>query len=124
MSKNLPKDTTVITSIDDPQDAALEQAEAAPTIAVTDAHGTFEGGRAELTIHSGEGEIGQQAVFLGINGHGFNIPRDKKVNVPIEVAHQLDNCMMTIYESIAGGGTREREVKRFSYAYKELAPAK
>lgn len=122
MSKT--KDTTIITSIDDPQDLAIEQSEDAPALVVSDALGVFNGERAELTINSSEGEVGQQAVFLGINGHGFNIPRDKKVNVPKEVIDQLDNCMMTIYESIVGGGTREREVKRFSYSSRILAPTK
>ena len=118
------KDTTIITSIDDPQDEALVQSEAAPAIAISDTLSVFSGERAELTINSGEGEVGKQAVFLGINGHGFNIPRDKTVNVPKEVVDQLDNCTMTIYESTTGGATQERIVKRFAYSSRILAPAK
>jgi len=122
MSKTLPKDTSTSTSIDDAPDVALDKASTEPvkTLAVSDVHGAFEGERVELIINTSPGEAGNQAVFVGVNGNGFNIPRDIKVNVPIEVLYQLDNATQTIYESIAGGGVQEREVKRFSYTAKIL----
>jgi hypothetical protein len=118
------KETSVVTSIDDAPDTALDKAEAVKEIAVSDVHGTFEGERAELTLHSTEGEVGHQAVFLGINGNGFNIPRDTKVIVPAEVIEALENATMEIHEPVVGGNTKIRNVKRFSYTVKYLPAAK
>lgn len=114
------KDTNVTTLDDEP--ARLEPAAPVQKIAVTDNGDHFAGEKVELTLHSDEGEIGRQAVFLGINGHGFNIPRDVPVEVPFEVIEVLNNSMMATYEPVPGGGGKmmERHVKRFSYNYKPL----
>jgi hypothetical protein len=108
-----PKNSdTKITSIDDEQ-IAIDEPTAAP-IKITDHGDNFSGDKVELTIHSGEGKAGRQAVFIGINGHGLNVPRDIPVVVAQEVVDQLDNCTMTMYEALEGGVMAEREVKRFS----------
>lgn len=106
------KDKSTVTSIDDPVE--IPDTPNAEALAITDHGDNFSGDKVELTIHSDTGEAGRQAVFVGINGVGFNIPRDTAVAVPVEIVTQLDNAMQTIYEGIEGGGTREREVKRFS----------
>jgi len=109
------KDTSV-TTIDDETPAAA--APRAKKIAVTDAHSAMSGQMAEITIHSGEGEAGKQAVFLSINGHGILIPRGVPSIVPAEVAEILDNATMTVYEAGANNTIVSREVKRFSYNVK------
>lgn len=113
-----PKDKTSVTSIDDPVE--IHDTPIADTLAITDHGDNFSGDKVELTIHSDTGEAGRQAVFVGINGVGFNIPRDIPNVVPMEVVTQLENCMQTIYEGIEGGGTREREVKRFSTTVRQI----
>jgi hypothetical protein len=112
------KDKSTSTSIDDVIDTP--EAPAAAALAVTDHGDNFSGEKIELTIHSDAGDAGRQAVFVGINGVGFNIPRDTPVAVPVEVVTQLENCMQTVYEGIEGGGTREREVKRFSTTVRQI----
>lgn len=92
-------------------------------IAVTDHGDNMAGGKVELTLHAGEGDIGRQAVFLGINGHGFNIPRSTPVEVPEEVIEILDNATMTVYEQV-GPDMHEREVKRFSYTVRPIGKSR
>lgn len=124
MSKTTPKETSVVTDIDDAPDTALEKAEAIKAIAVSDLHGAFDGTRAELTVHSTEGEVGHQAVFVGINGNSFSIPRDIACIVPIEVIEALDNANTEVTESLADGQTKTRSVKRYPYTVKYLAAGK
>jgi hypothetical protein len=88
-------------------------------IAVADHGDRMCGRRMELVLHAGEGEAGRQAAFIGINTHGFNIPRSVKVSVPVEVVEIIENATMTIYEQI-GEKIYEREVKRFSYTARPL----
>lgn len=119
----MAKDTTTkATSIDD--EPAQDDVVQAQEVAVTDHGDNFCGEYVQLTINSGEGTAGRQAVFVGINGYGLNIPRDTPVKVPVEVVQQLDNCMMTIYESVEGGGVKPREVNRFSTTVRPLSLAK
>jgi hypothetical protein len=122
MSKATKQDNATVTTIDDVPEAAPEVK--AKEVEVIDQGGHFGGDKVELIVHAGEGEIGKQAVFVGINGHGFNVPRDVKVLVPREVADQLENCMQTVYESTESGGTREREVRRFALSIRELPARK
>lgn len=112
----LAKDTT-ITSIDD--EPTVVDTPTAVTIDVTDHGDNMSGERVQVTIQQGEGEIGRQAVFLGINGHGFNIPRGKPVSLPVEAVHILDNATQTVYETV-GGKSVEREVPRFAYTVRPL----
>jgi hypothetical protein len=109
-----------ITTLDD-NDTPDEPRESSKPekIRVPDNGKSLCGERVELIVHAGEGEVGRQAVFLGINGHGLNIPRSIAVDVPIEVIEILDNATMTVYEQI-DNKTYEREVKRFSYNVKNL----
>lgn len=109
----MAKDTTSITSIDD-EPKAVEVKKAAK-IDVTDNGDNMTGDRVEIVIHQGEGEPGRQAVFLAINGHGFNIPRGVPVSVPAEVAEVLENATMVVYDIVAGKQVA-RHVQRFSYS--------
>lgn len=109
------KSDSASTSIEDEPEIVVTEARQATTIAVSDHADAFTGDKVELTINSGDGEVNRQAVFLGINGHSLNIPRDTPVIVAQEVLDQLKNCKMTVYESIDGGKMIEREVQRFSF---------
>jgi len=106
------KDTSV-TTIDDT--APVKAAPRAKDIPVSDAGDNLSGEKMEVIINAGEGEIGRQAVFLSINGHGLLIPRGVPCLVPTEVVEILDNATQVIYEPGEGGKVIEREVKRFSY---------
>lgn len=116
----MAKTDTSITTIDDAQKAV--EPPAAVALHVADQGDKLSGKRIELTVHQGEGDMGKQPLFVGLNGTGFNIPRGIPVSVPVEVIEILDNAMMTVYESVAGL-TRGREVKRYSYNTRELRAA-
>ncbi|CUI05491.1 hypothetical protein [Massilia antarctica] len=112
------KDTTSVTTIDDvPNPVEIKKG---LDIAVVDHGDNLTGEKVQVTIANGAGELGRQAVFLSINGHGFNVPRGVPCDVPIEVAAILENATMTEYEAGANGATIEREVQRFSYSIKYL----
>lgn len=115
-------DKKSVTTIDD-EPATDAPAKKSKVLAVPDHGDNFSGKRLRLTIQSGEGAVGRQAVYVGVNGVGFNIPRDTPVDVPEEVVQQLKNCVQTVYESDEKGGTREREVSRFSMTI-DLVPSK
>lgn len=74
----------------------------------------LSGERVELTINQGEGDQGREPVFIGLNGTGYQVPRDTPVEVPVELLHILENAVQTVYEA-NGNTTRARQVKRFSY---------
>ena len=56
---------------------------------------SLSGDRIELTFYSGESDISKLPIFLGLNGVGYNIPRDKMVSIPIEV---FNNCVANAVE--------------------------
>lgn len=107
----MAKDSSV-TTIDDAPEVVIKKKP--DMIAVADNGDNFSGNKVDITIHQGEGEVGSQAVFIGLNGDGFNVPRGIRVSVPKEVAHILENTEQTVYESIKGQ-VKERQVRRFSF---------
>jgi hypothetical protein len=111
----MAKNTSAVTTLDDePSTELAAAAKPSNELPVTDHGGNFSGKRLRLTIQSGEGVVGRQAVFVGVNTVGFNIPRDTPVIVPEEVVQQLKNCVQVVYEPDEKGVQREREVSRFS----------
>jgi hypothetical protein len=112
-----PRDTS-ITSIDDEPKAVVVAK--AKNIAVANTGDHMSGEKMEVTIHQGEGELGRQAVFLGINGEGTLVPRGVPCKLPVELVEILDNATMTVYEPTTNGQTIEREVKRYSYTAKAI----
>lgn len=120
----MAKDTTnkdiTSTSIDD--EAPVVVAPKVTKVHVRD-DGHMSGERMQVTIAAAEGELGSHAVFLAINGHGFNIPRGVPVELPVEAIEVLDNATMTRYEDV-GGKTVERQVQRFNYTAKPIKSAK
>lgn len=53
------------------------------------------GGKVKIKINSTERD--KSAVFVGVNGRGFNIPRDTWVEVPVCVLGVLENAMIREY---------------------------
>lgn len=111
---------STVTTIDDPQ----KQVEPPATVVLrgADEGDQLSGERVELTIHPGEGENGRDAVFVGLNGTGYQIPRGVPVNVPAELVEILDNAKPIVHEG-TGGNVRSREVQRFSYNARQVAKA-
>lgn len=114
----MSKDTTV-TTIDD-QPAPSVQAKAAPkSAAVKGANHDVElsGKTRTITIHTSDAEGGHDAVFLSINGYGYQIPRGTPVDVPEEVLHVLENAKVTSYSpSKVPGEFIERTTHRFAFS--------
>lgn len=109
---------TKISTLDDQEDSGLSTGtDVQNTAAVTGSmhDDAMCGQRTDITIFEQEGEAGSEAVSLGINGVGYLIPRGMRVSVPIEVVHVLDNAVQKIYEPLANGDVRQRELKRFNY---------
>ncbi|NCP39675.1 MAG: hypothetical protein GW848_04115 [Rhodoferax sp.] len=65
----------------------------------------LEGGTGKyelLTIYSGSEADGQEAVFIGLNGYAYQIPRNKPYLVPEEVVDILRNSVTTAYANVGG----------------------
>lgn len=114
-----------ITSIDDaPETAAAAGATAEAPVAgeLIQHNEALSGVRKILTIHPESGEGGNQAVFIGLNGVGFQVPRGKPWNVPVELVNNLDNAEQTIYERNDKGEMIPRVAPRFAYTVRDSAP--
>lgn len=117
LSKNKPAADTgnsQISTLDDAHDVAADE------IVVSDIVGNahddqLSGDKVDIMIHEQEGDAGGEAVFVSVNGVGYQIPRGKSVRVPVEVLHVLDNSVQTIVESLANGKTRDRKLRRFNH---------
>lgn len=55
-----------------------------------------------LTIYSGSEADGQDAVFVGLNGYAYQIPRNKPHLVPVEVVNVLRESITTSFSNVAG----------------------
>lgn len=113
MSKT-DKNTTQIHTLDDVADDAI--AASAPTVITGTSHDdALSGDKVNIIIHEQDGDAGQEAVFVGVNGVGYQIPRGKVVAVPVEVFHVLENSVQKIYQSLPNGDTVERSLRRFNH---------
>ena len=72
----------------------------------------------KLTIFNGEGDNGKSPVFVGVNGHGNLIPREKEWEVPKGVIDALNDATIRVYDE-----SGSREVRRFNYRYEKINPA-
>ncbi|MET3134959.1 hypothetical protein AAKU55_005262 [Oxalobacteraceae bacterium GrIS 1.11] len=112
--KRAASENTKISTLDDGPDD-IQAIPESTAIRGSNHDDALSGERVSLTIFEQEGDVGREAVPIGVNGVGYLIPRGKPFSVPAEVVHALDNCVQTIYESLPGGETRERRLKRFNY---------
>lgn len=88
--------------------AAEVVTDAAP--ATVDANG-MSGKKVEITIHQGEGDMGREDIFVGINGYAYQIKRGERVTVPVEVKEVIENAL-TIHQEYTKAGVVERKVPR------------
>lgn len=67
-----------------------------------------------LTIHQGQGDGGNDAVFVSVNEYARLIPRGVPVDVPATVVGVLDQAVQTTYHT-EGKNVIERQVPRYAY---------
>lgn len=120
MSKNTDSQ---VTSLDDDTgaDTAVATAPAAAPAAAKKGAATKDaaapaGGKKKvtLTIHAGQGDGGNDAVFVSHNEFARLIPRNTPVEVPEEVIAVLDMAQTTTYH-VEGKTVVERVVPRYAY---------
>lgn len=122
----MSKDSQIADIDDLPQAGATESGAAAPAKAaakgktVKGANHDVElsGAKKTITIHTSDAEGGHDAVFLSINGFGYQIPRGTPVEVPVEVVHVLENAKVTSYspDPKNPGEFIERITNRFAFS--------
>lgn len=69
-----------------------------------------------ITIHQAEGDGGSDAVFISLNGYGYQVPRGEPQEVPVELVEILKNAQTKTYQTGPGGQVTERTVPRFAYS--------
>jgi hypothetical protein len=111
-----------VTTLDDAPAAAAPAAAAKPAEVLIQHTAELSGKRKILTIHAEQGEGGAHAVFLGLNGVGYQVPRAKPFNVPSELVENLKNASQIHYERNDAGAMVPRESPRFAYTVED-APA-
>ncbi|MBU3577577.1 hypothetical protein [Polynucleobacter sp. UK-Kesae-W10] len=110
---------TKISSIDDALNTPSASKPAAPKKAVKGQNHdvALSGKTRTITVHTSEAEGGHEAVFLSINGFGYQIPRGIPVEVPEEVLQVLENAKTTSYHpGDKAGEFVERTAHRFAFS--------
>lgn len=75
----------------------------------------LSGKKAQITIHAGQDEVGQEPAFVGLNGFAYQIPRDTLVEIPIEVLSILENAVTEIVSTGKDGAVKTRNAPRYAY---------
>lgn len=110
------KSDSKITTLDDESTPVVAAAETAAVVVAANHDSALSGRKRTLTIHPSEADGGNDAVFLQINGYGYQIPRGKPVEVPEEVIEVLNNAKQTFMSFGQGGGITERTAHRFAFS--------
>lgn len=105
---------TQIYNLDEGGDSALEVQEST-TITGSAHDDALSGAKVAVTVFQQEGEAGHEAVFVSVNGIGYQIPRDVRSTVPVEVMHALENCVLDINESLPNGDSKKKLLRRFNF---------
>lgn len=115
MNANTKKSSTSqVSTLDDL--GGFDQVEAVSTAVTGSAHDdALSGDKVSITIYEQEGEMGREAVFVSVNGVGYQIPRDVRSSIPVEVLHALENCVQDIHESLPTGEMKRRSLRRFNF---------
>lgn len=79
----------------------------------------LSGKKAMLRIASEKVDGGKDPVFVGYQGQGFLIPRDRDIECPVELVGVLNDAKVTEYEQVAGGGVAT-EINRFAMSVRHL----
>lgn len=69
--------------------------------------------RMRVRIHPEKGEL--PFIFLSVNGHALQIPREKEVNIPLQHFEALERAITTITDKTADGMETQKDVPRFNY---------
>lgn len=113
----MAKSNSQVTTLDDGEVAAAEAATIAPATVVGANHDeVLSGERKMLTIHQSDADGGAEAVFVGLNGYGYQIPRGTPHLVPVEVIKILQNAKTKMLSNGVGGAIIERDVPRFAFS--------
>ena len=113
----MSKDTTVTTIDDQPAATAAKATPKATAVKGANHDVELSGKTRTITIHTSDAEGGHDAVFLSINGYGYQIPRGTPVEVPTEVLHVLENAKVTSYSPGKNPGEFiERTTHRFAFS--------
>jgi hypothetical protein len=84
----------------------------------------LSGRKASLTLHASDGEGGDRAQEVGLNGFMYQIPRGTPVDVPIEVLWILENAVSQKVTTEKDGSVSSRDIPRFAYTVHSVDPEK
>lgn len=119
----MSKTDSTVTTLDDAAPvatAALNTAKKRTTTTAGSQDGTaiedVSGQMVNITIHSASGDDGGDAVFASLNGYAYQIPRDKPVPVPAEVAQVISDAKQTSHHRGPNGAVIEKTVPRFAFS--------
>lgn len=76
----------------------------------------LSGKKARITIHPSDSEGGQDAVFLGLNGYAYQVPRGEPVVVPVELLEVLENAITEKLVQNSMSDTSITRAPRYAYA--------
>ncbi len=74
------------------------------------------GAKRTVTIHASDADGGDKAVFVGVNGVGYQIPRGTPQELPLEVIEALKNAVITQYKAGADGVVKAHDVPRYAFS--------
>ena len=77
--------------------------------------------KVRIIMHNQEGILGNQPVFVSVNGMGYSIPRDVPVVIPVPILKALEDAVETKYyreesNGVFIGPMLERQVRRFPFS--------
>ena len=76
----------------------------------------LSGKKARITIHPSDSDGGQDAVFLGLNGYAYQVPRGEPVVVPVELLEVLENAITEKLVQNSMSDTSITRAPRYAYA--------
>lgn len=112
------KNQSQVATLDDGQDLSTV---AAPVVAAGSIKGEnfdaeLSGKKELITVHSTEGDGGNDAVFVSLNGYAYQIPRDKPFEVPTEVAQVLRDAKVANYKTDDRGNVSLQNRQRYAFS--------
>lgn len=115
--------SSIATLDDDLAEMAAAQVSETKSLTGNNHDATLSGERVRVTFFEQEGDLGKDAIFAGLNGVAYNIPRGVPVEIPVEVLAIFSEATMNVIETTADGGQRERSMMRFAYQVHGRVPA-
>lgn len=112
----MAKQDSKVTTIDDGSTASTAATVDAAVVVATNHDAALSGRKRILTVHQSDGDGGNDAVFIQINGYAYQIPRGKPVEVPEEVIEVLNNAKQTSVHFGQGGSLTETTKPRFAFS--------